>query len=181
MNLLVGLAVSDIQVLINVDHSNNNGHIGIIGIIIQKISIIVVFQGLQKSAGLDRLVRQTELISHIESMLFSRLLSCLPKRLLTVMHQEALVVPHGYSWSFTIRPNDLREDRLPRDITEGVHWLVSMRYVAKYPISMFNFLLSFIRISPIFCFFAYISIYYHKLGIGQGKDVHLAVMQLEGE
>ena len=44
-----------------------------------------------------------------------------------VLHQEALVVPHGYSWSFTIRPNDLREDRLPRDITEGVHWLVSMR------------------------------------------------------
>ena len=65
-------------------------------------------------------------------MLFSRLLYCLPKRFLTVLHQEALVVPHGYSWSFTIRPNDLREDRLPRDITEGVHWLVSMRYVDYY-------------------------------------------------
>ena len=62
-------------------------------------------------------------------MLFSRLLYCLPRRFLTVLHQEALVVPHGYSWSFTIRPNDLREDRLPRDITEGVHWLVSMRQV----------------------------------------------------
>jgi hypothetical protein len=41
--------------------------------------------------------------------------------------QEALVVPYGYSWSFTIRPNDLREDRLPRDITESIHWLVSTR------------------------------------------------------
>ena len=96
MNLLVGLAVSDIQ-------------------------------GLQKSAGLDRLVRQTELISHIESMLFSRLLHFLPDRFLTALHQKALVVPHGYSWAFTIRPNDLREDRLPRDITEGIHWLVSTR------------------------------------------------------
>merc|ERR1719215_224873 len=81
MNLLVGLAVSDIQ-------------------------------GLQKSAGLDRLVRQTELISHIESMLFSRLLHFLPTKFLDVLHQNALVVPHAYNWSFTIRPNDLREDRL---------------------------------------------------------------------
>ena len=45
---------------------------------------------------------------------------------------KALVVPRGYSWAFTIRPNDLREDRLPRDITEGIHWLVSTRYVIMY-------------------------------------------------
>ena len=100
MNLLVGLAVSDIQ-------------------------------GLQKSAGLDRLVRQTELISHIESMLFSRLLHFLPRRFLDALHQKALVVPYGYSWAFTIRPNDLREDRLPRDITESVHWLVSTRHRSR--------------------------------------------------
>ncbi len=100
MNLLVGLAVSDIQ-------------------------------GLQKSAGLDRLVRQTELISHIESMLFSRLLRFLPLRVLAALHHEALVVPHGYSWTLTVRPNDLREDRLPRDITESVHWLVSTRHRSR--------------------------------------------------
>ncbi len=83
-------------------------------------------QGLQKSATLSRLVRQTQLIFHIESMLFSRLLHFLPRRFLYAMHQEALVVPQGY-WTFTVRPNDLREDRLPKDITESVHWLVSTR------------------------------------------------------
>jgi len=42
------------------------------------------------------------------------------------------VVPHGYSFSFTIRPNDLREDRLPRDITESIHWLVSTRLIDDF-------------------------------------------------
>ena len=64
-------------------------------------------------------------------MLFSRLLHFLPVRFLAALHQKALVVPHGYSWAFTIRPNDLREDRLPRDITESVHWLVSTRHRSR--------------------------------------------------
>ncbi len=76
-------------------------------------------------------MRQTELISHIESMLFSRLLRFLPLRVLAALHQKALVVPHGYSWTLTVRPNDLREDRLPRDITESVHWLVSTRHRSR--------------------------------------------------
>ena len=42
--------------------------------------------------------------------------------------QNALVVPHAYNWTFTIRPNDIREDRLSRDITENVHSLVARRY-----------------------------------------------------
>ena len=36
-----------------------------------------------------------------------------------------------FSWAFTIRPNDLREDRLPRDITESIHWLVSTRHRSR--------------------------------------------------
>ena len=38
---------------------------------------------------------------------------------------------HKFSWAFTIRPNDLREDRLPRDITESIHWLVSTRHRSR--------------------------------------------------
>ena len=57
-----------------------------------------------------------------------------------VMLMKALVVPRGYSWAFTIRPNDLREDRLPRDITEGIHWLVSTRYLFRTRNSTYQFL-----------------------------------------
>ena len=42
--------------------------------------------------------------------------------------QNALVVPHAYNWTFTVRPNDIREDRLSRDITENVHSLVARRF-----------------------------------------------------
>ena len=41
------------------------------------------------------------------------------------------MVPHAYNWTFTIRPNDIREDRLSRDITESVHALVSRRLVSR--------------------------------------------------
>ena len=45
--------------------------------------------------------------------------------------QNALVVPHAHNWTLTIRPNDIREDRLSRDITENVHSLVSRRYQSR--------------------------------------------------
>ena len=61
-------------------------------------------------------------------MLFTRLLHFLPKKFLSMLHQNALVVPHAYNWTFTVRPNDIREDRLSRDITECVHALVARRY-----------------------------------------------------
>lgn len=95
-NLMVGLAVSDIQ-------------------------------GLQQSAGLDRLVRQAELVAHLESMLFSRLLRCFPRRLLAFLYNHALLLKSQYHWALYIRPNDPREERIPRDIIKNIYELVAER------------------------------------------------------
>ncbi|XP_034250301.1 transient receptor potential channel pyrexia [Thrips palmi] len=95
-NLLVGLAVSDIQ-------------------------------GLQKSAGLDRLVRQAELVAHLESMLFSRLLRWLPAKLLAVCHRSALLLSSPRSCAIFIRPNDPREHRIPRYLVRRAYRLVAER------------------------------------------------------
>lgn len=93
-NLMVGLAVSDIQ-------------------------------GLQQSAGLDRLVRQAELVAHLESMIFSRLLRVLPRRLLAFFYNHALLLKSQYHWALYIRPNDPREERIPRDIIKSIYRLVA--------------------------------------------------------
>ncbi|PSN45985.1 Transient receptor potential channel pyrexia [Blattella germanica] len=95
-NLMVGLAVNDIQ-------------------------------GLQQSAGLDRLVRQAELVAHLESMLFSKLLHCLPKKLLAFCHRSALLTFSPYHRSFYIRPNDPRDRRLPRELVKNAYHLVADR------------------------------------------------------
>lgn len=93
MNLLVGLAVSDIQ-------------------------------GLRKSAGLDRLVRQTRLISRMESIVFSPWLSHLPcwfdTRARKFLQRKILVVPPSQNRIYTVRPNDPRDDRFPPDIKENI-------------------------------------------------------------
>lgn len=78
MNLLVGLAVSDIQ-------------------------------GLQASAGLNRLSRQAELIARLEGLLFSKLLKKLPPKLLEFFQREALLKTSRYNFQLSIRPNDPRE------------------------------------------------------------------------
>lgn len=95
-NLMVGLAVNDIQ-------------------------------GLQQSAGLDRLVRQAQLVAHLESMLFSRLLHCLPNKLLTLSHRSALLTISPYHRSIYIRPNDPRESRIPRELVKNAYHLVAER------------------------------------------------------
>lgn len=69
------------------------------------------FQALQESAGLDRLVRQTQLVAHLESMLFSSLLTCAPKQLLAVLRWGALLTV-SHMRTITIRPNDPRENRV---------------------------------------------------------------------
>ncbi|KAG8229256.1 hypothetical protein J437_LFUL007180 [Ladona fulva] len=97
-NLLVGLAVSDIQ-------------------------------GLQKTARLNRLVRQAELISHLESILFSRILiKVVPIGLLKPCLRSALLVSSApYNSSIYLRPNDPREKRLPRYLLEAAYNLVVSR------------------------------------------------------
>lgn len=80
-NLMVGLAVSDIQ-------------------------------GLQLSAGLDRLSRQAELISRLESFLFSRLLNKVPSKLIQLCQKNALLRASRHHLQFWIKPNDPRENRV---------------------------------------------------------------------
>lgn len=96
MNLLVGLAVSDIQ-------------------------------GLQQSAGLDRLVRQAELVAHLETILFSRLLRCISPKCMEVFHRHALLLKSQYHWALYIRPNDPREERIPKDLIKCIYQLVAER------------------------------------------------------
>lgn len=92
-NLMVGLAVSDIQ-------------------------------GLQMSAGLDRLERQAHLISHLENMLFSRLLNFVPYKLMRFLHRQSLLLKSQYHWALYIRPNDPREKRLPKELLTDIYNLV---------------------------------------------------------
>ncbi|XP_030385731.1 transient receptor potential channel pyrexia [Scaptodrosophila lebanonensis] len=95
-NLMVGLAVSDIQ-------------------------------GLQVSATLDRLVRQAELVSRLESLFFSRLLRGAPTKLLQLCKRSALLRTSRDKLQFTIRPNDPRDNQLPDDIKLNVYKLVAER------------------------------------------------------
>ncbi|XP_028160039.1 transient receptor potential channel pyrexia isoform X3 [Ostrinia furnacalis] len=105
-NLLVGLAVSDIQ-------------------------------ALQESAGLDRLVRQTQLVAHLESMLFSSLLSCAPRQLISVLRWGALLTA-TQTRTLNIRPNDPRENRIPKDLIASIYKMVASRKDTKRSIRKNN-------------------------------------------
>lgn len=95
-NLLVGLAVSDIQ-------------------------------GLQASAGLDRLTRQAELVSRLEGIFFSKLLRKAPSSLILMLQRSALLRTSRYHLQFCVRPNDPRDKRLPKDLVVSIYKLVAER------------------------------------------------------
>lgn len=95
-NLLVGLAVSDIQ-------------------------------GLQASAGLDRLCRQAELVARLESLFFSKLLRKTPRELILLCQRSALLRTSRHNLQFCVRPNDPRDTRLPKDMVVSVYKLVAER------------------------------------------------------
>lgn len=93
-NLMMGLAVSDIQ-------------------------------ELRRNAGLDRLVRRAELVAHLESLLFSKLLDYAPKKILKACRSSALLLHLPHHCAIHIRPNDPREKRFPKEIIKSIYRLVS--------------------------------------------------------
>lgn len=84
-------------------------------------------QGLQVSAGLDRSIRQANLIYRLESLLHSRLLIKIPHKLLNFCKQSALLRTSRYGLQFTTRPNDTRDKRLPEEIKLSIYKLVVKR------------------------------------------------------
>ncbi|KAK8381499.1 hypothetical protein O3P69_018525 [Scylla paramamosain] len=90
MNLLVGLAVSDIQ-------------------------------GLLKSVGLDRLVRQTQLVVHFETFMFSKWLAwVVPGGVLRLLHQSVLLFPSLYGCTFILSPKMQRDTGIPQELVEVI-------------------------------------------------------------
>lgn len=81
-------------------------------------------KGLQKTAGLAKLVRQTKLICDVETALF---LGLMPKRLMKFLRWTALLLPSPLRAVLTVRPLNPRESRLPRDLLAAAHKVAKER------------------------------------------------------
>ncbi|XP_070167237.1 uncharacterized protein [Polyergus mexicanus] len=72
-------------------------------------------KGLQKTAGLTKLVRQTKLIYNVEAAI----LGFTPSKRFKFMRWATLFLPSPLRVVLTVRPLNPREKRLPRDILEA--------------------------------------------------------------
>lgn len=101
-NLMVGLAVSDIQ-------------------------------ELRRCAGLDRMVRRTQLVAHLESLLFSKFLDYAPAKIIKPCRNGALLLRFPHYCTINIKPNDPREKKLPKDLIKSIYKLVIEKKNRKNP------------------------------------------------
>ncbi|XP_039310174.1 transient receptor potential channel pyrexia [Solenopsis invicta] len=82
-------------------------------------------KGLQKTAGLAKLVRQTKLIYDVEIAIF---LGFTPsKRFIKCLRWTALLLPSPLRAVLTVRPLNPRERRLPRDILSAAYKIAKER------------------------------------------------------
>lgn len=81
-------------------------------------------KGLQKTAGLAKLVRQTKLICDVETALF---LGVLPKCLMKHLRWTALVLPSPMRAVLVVRPLNPMEKRLPRDVLAAAYKVAKER------------------------------------------------------
>lgn len=92
-------------------------------------------KGLQKTAGLSKLVRQTKLISHMELALFN---GNLPRYLLNLLHWTALVSPKPSKVILNLKPLNPKENRIPKDVMKSAFEIARKNKHLGHSVSVAN-------------------------------------------